>query len=99
MASVPSPLLKLEQQASGEHPDTWGDNLNATLAVIEQAIAGRTALTTTGGTTTLTDTQFTTSQARMAALDFDGALVSNAIIVVPTRTKSWIVRNQCTGAF
>lgn len=99
MSSSPSPLLKLELQASGEHPDTWGDNLNASIALIEQAIAGRSAIATTGGTTTLTDTQYATNQDRCAALDFSGVLVSNATIIVPARTKSWIVRNQCTGAF
>lgn len=99
MASTPSPLLKLELQASGEHPDTWGDNLNASVVLIEQAIAGRAAIATTGGTTTLTDTQYASNQDRCAALDFSGVLVSNAAIEVPARTKSWIVRNQCTGAF
>lgn len=99
MSSSPSPLLKLELQASGEHPDTWGDNLNATLVLVENAIAKRVSVATTGGTTTLTDTQYADNQARAAALDFSGVLASDAIIVVPTRSKSWIVRNQCTGAF
>lgn len=99
MASTPDPLLKLELQGSGEHPDTWGDNLNATVALIAQAVAGRASIATTGGTTTLTDTQYATNQDRMAALDFSGVLASNAIIIVPARTKSWIVRNQCSGAF
>jgi hypothetical protein len=99
MASTPDPLLKLELQASGEHPDTWGDNLNATIALIGQAIAGRASIATTGGMTTLTDTQYATNQDRMAALDFSGVLASNAEIIVPSRTKSWIVRNQCTGSF
>jgi hypothetical protein len=99
MASTPDPLLKLELQGSGEHPDTWGDNLNATIALIGQAVAGRASVVTTGGTTTLTDTQYATNQDRMAALDFSGVLASNAVIIVPARTKSWIVRNQCSGSF
>lgn len=99
MPSTPDSLLKLELQASGEHPDTWGDNLNATISLIAQAIAGRASIATTGGTTTLTDTQYATNQDRMASLDFSGVLSSNAEIIVPARTKSWIVRNQCSGAF
>lgn len=99
MSSSPSPLLKLELQASGEHDDTWGDNLNATLVLIENAIAKRADISTTGGTTTLSDTQYADNQARCSALDFSGTLASNAVIVVPTRAKSWIVRNGCTGSF
>lgn len=99
MASTPDPLLKLELQGSGEHPDTWGDNLNATIVLIGQSVAGRASIATTGGTTTLTDTQYATNQDRMAALDFSGVLASNAVIIVPARTKSWIVRNQCSGSF
>jgi hypothetical protein len=99
MPSSPSPLLKLELQASGEHPDTWGDNLNATKVMIENAIAKRADIPTTGGTTTLSDTEYADNQARCSALDFSGSLASNAIIIVPNRSKSWIVRNQCTGGF
>ncbi len=99
MASSPSPLLKLEEQASGEHNDTWGDNLNATLVMIENAIAKRQSFTLTGGTTTLTDTQFVDNQSRSLALDIDGALSSDTVIVVPSRSKMYIVRNATTGAF
>lgn len=99
MPSTPSPLLKLEEQASGEHNDTWGDNLNATLVMIENAIAKRQPFTLTGGTTTLTDTQYVDNQARSLAIDVDGTLTSNAIIVVPSRSKMYIVRNVTTGAF
>jgi hypothetical protein len=99
MASTPTPLLKFEQQGSGEHNDTWGDNLNSTLAMIENAIAKRAAIATTGGDTTLTDTQFVDNQARCSAIDVSGILASNANIIVPARTKPYIVRNDTTGSF
>ena len=99
MTSAATPLLKLEQQGSGDHNDTWGDNLNATLAMIENAIAKRTLVATTGGTTTLTDTQFVDNEARNSALDVSGTLASNATIIIPSRTKWYIVRNATTGSF
>lgn len=61
---------------------------------LDAAIAGRLALSTTGGTTTLTD-----AQASNAILDVSGALTSNAVIVVPARSKLYAVRNATTGAF
>lgn len=99
MASSPSSLLRTERQASGENPDSWGGLLNSTLNMIENAIAKTTAVATTGGTTTLTDTQYADNQARAMALDFSGVLASAAVIVVPTRSKMYVVRNGCTGAF
>lgn len=52
------------------------------------------ALTTTGGTTTLTSTQAANKRLRIS-----GTLVSNAIVTVPARLGNWEVSNATTGAF
>jgi hypothetical protein len=51
-------------------------------------------VSTTGGSTTLTD-----DQALNAILAVSGTLSSNATINVPARTKAWIVKNGTAGAF
>lgn len=94
MADVPTTILQLVKQEVGFNDNTWGTILNATIQLIEDAVAGKTALSTTGGSTTLTDTQ-----ARSAIIVITGILTSNAVITVPTRSKQWKVFNNTTGAF
>lgn len=99
MPSTYTPIFGLEKQATGEHADTWGDNLNGTLTLIENAIAKKQAIATTGGTTVLTTTQGADNQSRCLCLDLSGTLVSNAIIEVPNVSKLYLVRNNTTGSF
>lgn len=86
--------LELEDQATGSNNNTWGDVLDANMAILEQAIARYTAIATTGGTTTLTS-----SQNRYPIIRLTGTLASNATITVKTQEKNWIVINNTTGAF
>lgn len=53
-----------------------------------------TDIVTTGGTTTLNETQNTSS-----ALEITGALVSNATIIVADTMDLFVVDNMTTGAF
>jgi len=99
MSSVPSPLLKLELQTTGENPDSWGDRLNTALVLVENAIAKRLSLTLSSSDVTLTDTSFADSQARSAALDLDGTISANINVIVPSRSKVYLVRNGTAGAF
>jgi hypothetical protein len=55
---------------------------------------GVSAVTTTGGTTTLTN-----AQAVRRIISITGALTSNAVIVLPAIARDWIVVNATTGAY
>lgn len=55
---------------------------------------GTTTVNTTGGTTTLTP-----AQGMKPRIVVSGALVSNAIIVVPNWVREWTVVNNTSGAF
>jgi len=94
MADVTTTLLQLLLQETGNNNNSWGTLLNDTLSRIEKAIADDQAVSTTGGDTTLTN-----DQAVNAILAVSGTLSSDANIIVPTRTKAWIVKNGTAGAY
>lgn len=94
MADATSPLLQLLLQETGGNNNNWGVLLNQGLQKIEDAIAGVSAIATTGGSVTLSD-----DQARPGVLFIQGILTSAAIINVPERYKSWLVVNATSGAF
>ena len=99
MSSTFTSILQFEQQATTENQDTWGTNLDTTIQYIDDAIAKRLAVATTGGTTTLNNTSGGSNQTRVLCYDFSGALVSNAIIVVASSSKMYLVRNGTSNAF
>ena len=99
MPSTASPLLKLELQATGENNNTWGDIANTVFDLIETAIAGMTSVALTTGDTTLTDTQYVANESRSAMLKATGALSGNCNIIVPTRTKIYMVSNETSNAY
>jgi hypothetical protein len=94
MADRVTSLLQLIDQETGANNNSWGDIADANFAKLETAIAGATSLAVTGGTRTLTD-----DESRNAILRFTGTLTSNQIIVVPNRSKIWIIVNETSGAF
>lgn len=95
MAESTSSLLQILLMETGGRNNDWGDQTNANLSKIEDSIAGQESIASTGGTTTLTD-----DEARPAILNFSGTLTSNHIVVVPNRTKVWLVYNAHTlGAY
>jgi hypothetical protein len=90
-----SPILNLLLMGSGLHTNNWGSNTNANLTIVENAIKGSSSIVTTGGTTSLTQTQ-----AGTALLLVTGALTSNATLSLPSGVTNIIgVANRTTGAF
>jgi hypothetical protein len=74
--------------------------LNDVFDRIDEAIGGVEALTLSGGTTTLTSTNYATDQARKAVLVCSGTLASAATIVVPAAEKVYLViNNTIMGAY
>ena len=99
MASTYSSRLRYELQANGEQSNLWGTNLNTVLSLIDSSIAGMATIATTGGSTTLTALNSTADESRMAIIKVTGVLVSNATLVIPAQTKTYVVWNATTGAY
>jgi len=99
MASNASALLKLEEMGTGEQDGQWGTRTTNNLNRLEEAISGEEALAFTSVDITLTDTQYAINQARKMVLSCTGTLTDNVAIIVPARTKVFIVKNGTAGAF
>jgi len=94
MPSTPSPLLRLELQATSENLSTWGAKLNTTaLTRIEEAIAG-VASVVVDGDYALTSTNYAADEARNAVLRTTGA---GGTVTLPGTNKTYLVVNDCTG--
>jgi hypothetical protein len=94
MPDTQTPNLLLTDQAQGGNDNTWGIILNGNQDIIDAKLGNTTAITTTGGTTTLSN-----DEERVAHIAVDGTLVSNATIVFSGRGGFWIVANDTAGAF
>lgn len=86
-----------------EYDATKVATYNALVQILDSAINGRLAISTTGGTTTLTGTP-AAPQAQNLFLDVSGTLASNGIIEIPVaagtgRNRLYIVKNGTSGAF
>jgi hypothetical protein len=109
MASTASDLLKFEKQATGENASTWGTKANTAMSRIEEGIAGFTniSLASLGGANyTLDDTQYTehvdgsnTSESHCAMVKATGTLDAAEQIIVPLRTKEYLIWNATGGSF
>ena len=97
--------LGIELMATGENAGTWGDKTNTNLQIVEKAIAGYVEkAVTSGGTTTLSITDGTTTEsdsvARHAVIKLTGTITGNSIVTVPDSIeKVYIVVNGTSGAY
>jgi hypothetical protein len=94
MADTTTPNLKLTNQTEGGNNNTWGTIADANFERIDDKCGDTTDISTTGGTTTLTETQ-----EEVAALQIAGTLISNATIVFSARGGIWVVENNTAGSF
>ena len=92
MTSTYSTRLRFEQQAAGDNLNTWGPKINAALLRLEEAIAGRQAISTYP--ITLTTANGTTDQSREMFLDCSGA---GGTITIPAVEKLYFVRNNASA--
>lgn len=94
MADTYSSNIRVVLQQPGGNNNSWGTILNTNLDTIDAKFGDTTAISTTGGTTTLTETQEV-----VAAIEVTGALLSNATVVFSGRGGYWIVSNGTSGSF
>jgi hypothetical protein len=103
MASTASDLLKFEKQGTGENSGTWGTLASRSMSRIEEAIAGMTTITLAGANYTLDDTQYTenattTSESHLAIIKASGTPGATRQIIVPLRTKTYLMWNATTDS-
>lgn len=103
MASTASDLLKLELQATGENSGTWGTKSNTVWSRLEESVAGMISITLAGTNYTLDDTQYsentgTTSESHMAIIKATGTPGATRQIIVPLRTKLYVIWNATTAS-
>ncbi len=100
MPSTFDPLLRLELQAVGENPTTWGVKTNTNLSLLGDAVAGYLSINIAGsGTYTLTTANAAPDESRRAFLAFTGTLTGNRTIIIPPVSKIYAIRNNTAGAF
>lgn len=94
MADTATPNILLTNQTEGGNNNTWGTIADNNFEQIDNKFGDLTSITTTGGNTTLSDTQ-----EIVAIIEIDGTLVSNANIVFSGRGGVWVVRNDTAGDY
>lgn len=94
MADTFSTNLGLRLQQIGGNNNSWGGYNNTNFDTVDAKFGDLTSISTTGGTTVLTDTQ-----EIVAAISVGGALVANAVIEFSGRGGFWIVKNATTGSY
>ena len=100
MPSSATPILKLEDQATGENAATWGTKTDNNLGLVEQAIKSVYPYScAASGDITLDDTQFVANDVRRAMIRLTGSRSAAGNIVVPTRQGWWFFENLTTGGY
>lgn len=100
MPSTYTDALRLVLQAAGENDATWGDKANTVFQMVEQAIAGRAAITHDDSASyTLTTANSASDEARNMILNIAGTLTAARNTVVPTKNKIYVAKNATTGGF
>lgn len=94
MADTTTPNIKITNQTEGGNNNTWGTIADDNFERIDNKFGDMTSITTTGGDTTLTDTQ-----EIVAAFYIDGTLASNANIIFSGRGGVWIIHNDTAGDY
>lgn len=84
----------LQKPGNGDYVDTWNVPVNADFDVIDQAFGGTTSLNATGGSATLTYTQY-----RSLQIAISGAISANVTYTIPSGIGGqWIIKNSTTDA-
>ena len=86
--------IRLEKQADGANPNSWGLILNQNVIdLVDDAIAAYTTVTVSAADVTLTTNDGASDQARSAFIELTGTLTSSHDIILPAQSKSYFIRN------
>jgi len=108
--STNTPLLGLNQPATGGDSGIWGDDINNGFsALVDIAVAGTNNITTDGDITlavsngnnssSYSTTGTNSTVAQYAVLNCTGARTAARNIIVPTTSKIYVVVNSTTGGY
>ena len=87
--------IRLEKQADGANPNSWGTVLNDNVIdLVDDAIAAYVTVSLSSVDVTLTNLDGTPDQARSAFLELQGTLTNDVNVVIPQQSKGYFVRNQ-----
>ena len=87
--------IRLEKQADGANPNSWGLILNQNVIdLVDDAIAGYTLVTVAADDVTLTAENGASDQARSAFIELTGTLTSSIDVVLPAQSKGYFIRNK-----
>ena len=100
MASTYTSRIRLEKQADGENPNSWGLLLNQNVIdLVDEAVAGFEIVSVDNTPVTLTNVNGGTDQARKAVLDIQGTLTADVTITFPAQEKTYFIHNGTTGDY
>ena len=87
--------IRLEKQADGANPNSWGLILNQNVIdLVDDAIAAYTTVTVSAADVTLTTEDGASDQARSSFIELTGTLTSSHDIILPAQSKSYFIRNK-----
>jgi len=100
MASTFTSRIRLEKQADGENPNSWGLILNQNVIdMVDEAVAGMVTVTCSSAEIALSTANGATDTARNAAITLVGTLTADVTVALPALEKTYFVRNGTSGDF
>ena len=100
MASTYTSRIRLEKQADGENPNSWGLILNQNVIdLVDEAVAGYHAVSVSSVAVSLTSEDGTTDQSRKAGFKIEGTLTADVTISFPAQEKTYFIHNGTTGDY
>lgn len=87
------------QQVNGENSGTWGDITDTNWDINTKLIAGFLSQAITTLDVTLPNTDGVADDGKNYMIKTTGILTGNRNLIVPTKTRSYIIWNTNTGAF
>jgi len=100
MASTYTSRIRLEKQADGENPNSWGLILNQNVIdLVDEAVAGYEVVSVSSVGVVLTSQDGSSDQARKAGFKIQGTLTADVTISFPAQEKTYFVHNGTTGDY
>ena len=100
MASTYTSRIRLEKQADGENPNSWGLILNQNVIdLVDEAVAGYEVVSVSSVGVVLTSQNGSSDQARKAGLKIEGTLTADVTVSFPAQEKTYFIHNGTTGNY
>jgi len=100
MASTYTSRIRLEKQADGENPNSWGLILNQNVIdLVDEAVAGYHVVSVSSTGVALSDANGATDQARKAGFKLEGTLTADVTVSFPAQEKTYFIHNGTSGDY